>query len=159
MSTPTLSEFQQVRRAILQRQFSRMNDRQQQAVFHTDGALLLLAGAGSGKTTVLVNRVAQIIRYGRAYHAETMPDELSDEDRLTVNRARRVQRFLSQPFAVAEQFTGVKGQIIPIEETIRGFKMILDGETDRLPEQAFVNVGTIDDAVRKGEELLRRANA
>jgi len=86
-------------------------------------------------------------------------DELSDEDRLTVNRARRVQRFLSQPFAVAEQFTGVKGQIIPIEETIRGFKMILDGETDRLPEQAFVNVGTIDDAVRKGEELLRRANA
>ena len=80
MSTPTLSEFQQVRRAILQRQFSRMNDRQQQAVFHTDGALLLLAGAGSGKTTVLVNRVAQIIRYGRAYHAETMPDELSDED-------------------------------------------------------------------------------
>ena len=79
-------------------------------------------------------------------------DELSDEDRLTVNRARRVQRFLSQPFAVAEQFTGVKGQIIPIEETIRGFKMILDGETDRLPEQAFVNVGTIDDAVRKGEE-------
>ena len=86
-------------------------------------------------------------------------DELSDEDRLTVNRARRVQRFLSQPFAVAEQFTGVKGQIIPIEETIRGFKMILDGETDRLPEQAFVNVGTIDDAVRKGEELLKRANA
>ena len=86
-------------------------------------------------------------------------EELSDEDRQTVNRARRVQRFLSQPFAVAEQFTGVKGQIIPIEETIRGFKMILDGETDRLPEQAFVNVGTIDDAVRKGEELLKRANA
>ena len=86
-------------------------------------------------------------------------DELSEEDKRTVSRARRVQRFLSQPFAVAEQFTGVKGQIIPIEETIRGFKMILDGETDRLPEQAFVNVGTIDDAVRKGEELLRRANA
>lgn len=86
-------------------------------------------------------------------------DELSDEDRLTVNRARRVQRFLSQPFTVAEQFTGVKGQMIPIEETIRGFKMILDGEVDRLPEQAFLNVGTIDDAIRKGEEMLRRAQS
>ena len=82
-------------------------------------------------------------------------DELSDEDRLTVNRARRVQRFLSQPFTVAEQFTGVKGQIIPIEETIRGFKMILDGEVDHLPEQAFLNVGTIDDAIRKGEGMLQ----
>ena len=82
-------------------------------------------------------------------------DELSDEDRQTVNRARRVQRFLSQPFTVAEQFTGVKGQIIPIEETIRGFKMILDGEVDHLPEQAFLNVGTIDDAIRKGEEMLK----
>ena len=86
-------------------------------------------------------------------------DELSDEDRLTVNRARRVQRFLSQPFTVAEQFTGVKGQMIPIEETIRGFKMILDGEVDHLPEQAFLNVGTIDDAIRKGEEMLRRAQS
>ena len=81
-------------------------------------------------------------------------DELSDEDRLTVNRARRVQRFLSQPFSVAEQFTGVKGQMVPIDETIRGFKMILDGETDYLPEQAFLNVGTIDEAIRKGEEIL-----
>ena len=83
-------------------------------------------------------------------------DELSDEDRQTVNRARRVQRFLSQPFSVAEQFTGVPGQIVPIEETIRGFRMILDGEVDHLPEQAFLNVGTIDDAIRKGEELLVR---
>ena len=84
-------------------------------------------------------------------------DELSDEDRLTVNRARRVQRFLSQPFAVAEQFTGVPGQIIAIEDTIRGFRMILDGEVDHLPEQAFLNVGTIDDAIRKGEAMLARA--
>jgi len=84
-------------------------------------------------------------------------DELSDEDRLTVNRARRVQRFLSQPFAVAEQFTGVPGQIIAIEDTIRGFRMILDGEVDHLPEQAFLNVGTIDDAIRKGEEMMARA--
>ncbi len=85
-------------------------------------------------------------------------DELSEEDRITVNRARRVQRFLSQPFSVAEQFTGVKGQIIPIEETIRGFRMILDGEVDYLPEQAFLNVGTIDDAIRKGEEMLQASS-
>ena len=83
-------------------------------------------------------------------------DELSDEDRQTVNRARRVQRFLSQPFSVAEQFTGVPGQIVSIEETIRGFRMILDGEVDYLPEQAFLNVGTIDDAIRKGEEILAK---
>ena len=81
-------------------------------------------------------------------------DELSDEDRTTVNRARRVQRFLSQPFSVAEQSTGVKGVMTPLDETIRGFKMILDGEVDHLPEQAFLNVGTIDDAIAKGERLL-----
>ena len=69
-------------------------------------------------------------------------EELSDEDRLTVNRARRVQRFLSQPFSVAEQFTGVPGVMVSIEDTIRGFKMIMDGETDDIPEQAFLNVGT-----------------
>lgn len=81
-------------------------------------------------------------------------DELSDEDKTVVNRARRVQRFLSQPFSVAEQFTGVPGQMVPIEETIRGFRMILDGEVDNLPEQAFLNVGTIDEAIRKGEKML-----
>lgn len=81
-------------------------------------------------------------------------EELSDEDRLTVNRARRVQRFLSQPFTVAEQFTGLKGVMVPIEETIRGFNMILDGELDHLPEQAFLNVGTIDEAIAKGKQIL-----
>lgn len=86
-------------------------------------------------------------------------DELSDEDRQTVNRARRVQRFLSQPFTVAEKFTGVKGVMVPIEEVIRGFNMILDGEVDHLPEQAFLNVGTIDDAITKGEHLLSQANS
>lgn len=86
-------------------------------------------------------------------------DELSDEDRETVNRARRVQRFLSQPFTVAEKFTGVPGVMVPIEECIRGFNMILDGELDNLPEQAFLNVGTIDDAIKKGEELLNAAKA
>ena len=84
-------------------------------------------------------------------------DELSDEDRQTVNRARRVQRFLSQPFAVAEQFTGVPGVMVSIEDTIKGFNMILDGEVDYLPEQAFLNVGTIEDAIRKGEDLLAAA--
>ena len=84
-------------------------------------------------------------------------DELSDEDRLTVNRARRVQRFLSQPFTVAEQFTGVKGVMVPIEDTIKGFKMILDGEVDNLPEQAFLNVGTIEEAIEKGRKMLEMA--
>ena len=83
-------------------------------------------------------------------------EELSDEDRVTVNRARRVQRFLSQPFTVAEQFTGVKGVMVPIEETIRGFNMILDGELDHLPEQAFLNVGTIDEAIEKGKHILEQ---
>ena len=86
-------------------------------------------------------------------------DELSDEDRLTVNRARRVQRFLSQPFTVAEKFTGVPGVMVPIDEVIRGFNMILDGEVDHLPEQAFLNVGTIDDAIAKGEKILNAAKA
>ena len=86
-------------------------------------------------------------------------DELSDEDKLTVNRARRVQRFLSQPFTVAEKFTGVPGVMVPIEEVIRGFNMIIDGEVDYLPEQAFLNVGTIDDAIEKGTKILEKANA
>lgn len=84
-------------------------------------------------------------------------DELSEADRLTVNRARRVQRFLSQPFTVAEKFTGVAGVMVPIEEVIRGFNMILDGEVDDLPEQAFLNVGTIDDAIAKAKNLMAQA--
>ena len=86
-------------------------------------------------------------------------DELSDEDKQTVNRARRVQRFLSQPFTVAEQFTGVKGAMVSIEDTIKGFNMILDGKVDDLPEQAFLNVGTIEDAIEKGKKLLEAASA
>ena len=82
-------------------------------------------------------------------------DELSDEDKLTVNRARKVQRFLSQPFAVAEQFTGVPGVMVSIEDTVRGFKMIMDGEVDDIPEQAFLNVGTIEEAIKKGEDMLK----
>jgi len=83
-------------------------------------------------------------------------EELSDEDKITVNRARKIQRFLSQPFFMAAQFTGVPGVMVPIEETIRGFKMILDGELDELPEMAFLNVGTIDDAIAKGQKLLEQ---
>ena len=81
-------------------------------------------------------------------------DELSDDDKLVVSRARRAQRFLSQPFFVAEQFTGLPGVMVPLSETIRGFKMILSGEMDEYPEQAFLNVGTIDEAIEKGKKLL-----
>lgn len=84
-------------------------------------------------------------------------EELSEEDKTVVNRARRVQRFLSQPFAVAEQFTGVPGAMVSIEDTIKGFRMILDGEVDNLPEQAFLNVGTIEEAMEKGKKLLEQA--
>ena len=83
-------------------------------------------------------------------------DELSDEDKLTVNRARKVQRFLGQPFAVAEQFTGVPGVMVSIEDTIRGFNMIIDGEVDDMPEQAFLNVGTIEEAIAKGKKMLNQ---
>ena len=86
-------------------------------------------------------------------------EELSDEDKLVVQRARRAQRFLSQPFFVAEQFTGLPGVMVPLNETIRGFKMILNGEVDDLPEQAFLNVGTIDEAIAKGKQVLEQINA
>ena len=79
-------------------------------------------------------------------------DELSDEDKLTVNRARKIQRFLSQPFTVAEQFTGMKGKYVPIKETIRGFKEIIEGKHDDLPESAFLFVGTIDEAIEKAKK-------
>jgi F-type H+/Na+-transporting ATPase subunit beta len=81
-------------------------------------------------------------------------EELSDEDKLVVRRARRVQRFLSQPFHVAEQFTGIPGVLVPIEETIRGFNMIIDGEVDQYPEAAFNLKGTIDDVIEAGKKML-----
>ena len=79
-------------------------------------------------------------------------DELSEEDKLTVYRARKVQNFLSQSFSVAEQFTGLPGKYVPLKETIRGFKMILDGESDDLPESAFLLVGTIDEVFEKAKK-------
>ena len=81
-------------------------------------------------------------------------DELTDEQKLTVARARKVERFLSQSFFVAEQFTGNPGQYIPLKETIRGFKEILDGKHDELPEGAFLMVGTIEDAVEKAKKMM-----
>ena len=79
-------------------------------------------------------------------------DELGDEDKLIVARARKIQRFLSQPFTVGEQFTGIPGKYVPVKETIRGFKEILEGKHDDLPESAFLFVGSIDEAVEKGKE-------
>ncbi len=117
----------------------------------------LILGKGHYQTA---QRVVQILQRNKELQdiiAILGMDELSDEDRVTVNRARRVQRFLSQPFTVAEKFTGVPGVMVSIEDTIRGFNMILDGEVDHLPEQAFLNVGTIEDAIAKGNRLLESA--
>jgi len=84
-------------------------------------------------------------------------DELSEEDKLVVSRARRVQRFLSQPFFVAEQFTGLKGEFVSIEDTIKGFNMIMDGKVDEYPEAAFNLVGNIEQAIEKGKKILAEA--
>ncbi|PYQ62686.1 MAG: F0F1 ATP synthase subunit beta [Acidobacteria bacterium] len=84
-------------------------------------------------------------------------DELSEEDKIVVGRARRIQRFLSQPFHVAQQFTGVEGKYVKIADTIRGFKEIVEGKHDELPEQAFYNVGTIEEAVQKAEQIRKQA--
>jgi F-type H+-transporting ATPase subunit beta len=86
-------------------------------------------------------------------------DELSEEDKLVVHRARRVQRFLSQPFHVAEQFTGLQGVLVDINDTIKGFNMIMDGEVDQYPESAFNLKGSIEEAIEAGEKMLKEANA
>ena len=83
-------------------------------------------------------------------------DELADEDKIIVSRARKIQRFLSQPFTVAEQFTGMKGKFVPIKETIRGFKGILEGKYDDIPESAFLFAGTIDEVVEKAKTLMEQ---
>lgn len=80
-------------------------------------------------------------------------EELSEEDKTTVYRARKIEKFLSQPFHVAEMFTGLKGVYVPVKETVRGFKAIVDGEVDDIPEQAFFNAGTIDDVLKKAKEM------
>ena len=80
-------------------------------------------------------------------------EELSEEDKTTVYRARKIEKFLSQPFHVAEMFTGLKGVYVPVQETVKGFKAIISGEVDDVPEQAFFNAGTIDDVLKKAEEM------
>ena len=85
-------------------------------------------------------------------------DELSDEDKEVVHRARRVQRFLSQPFYVAEPFTGIKGELVDIKDTIKGFNMIMNGDLDHLPEAAFNLKGTIEQAIEAGEKMLEKVN-
>ena len=84
-------------------------------------------------------------------------DELSEEDKLIVSRARKIQRFLSQPFFVAQQFTGLEGKFVKIADTIRGFQEIIDGKHDDLPEQAFYMVGTIEEAREKAERMAAEA--
>lgn len=117
----------------------------------------LIVGEEHYKTAQAVKQLLQHYNELQDIIAILGMDELSDEDKLVVNRARRAQRFLSQPFHVAEQFTGLPGVMVPLEETIRGFKMILSGEMDEYPEQAFLNVGTIDEAIAKGKKLLEQA--
>jgi F-type H+-transporting ATPase subunit beta len=84
-------------------------------------------------------------------------DELSEEDRLTVARARKVQRFLSQPFYVAEVFTGVKGEYVPVAETVESFEALINGELDEVPEQAFLNVGSVEQVLAKAKTLQENA--
>ncbi|HEV8406975.1 MAG TPA: F0F1 ATP synthase subunit beta, partial [Sphingomicrobium sp.] len=84
-------------------------------------------------------------------------DELSEEDKQTVSRARKIQRFLSQPFHVAEVFTGIPGKFVQVEDTVRSFKAVVDGEYDHLPEAAFYMVGGIEEAVAKAEKLAQEA--
>ena len=79
-------------------------------------------------------------------------EELSDEDKLIVKRARKIQKFLSQPFFVATEFTGIPGAYVPVSETVRGFKMIIEGELDDVPESAFFNCGTIDDVLKNAQK-------
>jgi F-type H+-transporting ATPase subunit beta len=84
-------------------------------------------------------------------------DELSEEDKLTVARARKIQRFLSQPFFVAQQFTGLEGRYVKIADTVAGFKEIVDGKCDEMPEQAFYMVGTMDEARQRAEQMTKSA--
>lgn len=109
------------------------------------------------KTAQRVKNILQRYRELQDIIAILGMDELSEEDRLVVKRARRVQRFLSQPFHVAEQFTGIAGASVGIEDTIKGFNMILDGEVDQYPEAAFLMVGTIEEAIEKGKKILEEA--
>ena len=116
-----------------------------------------IVGAAHYETAQKVKMILQRYKELQDIIAILGMDELSDEDKLIVSRARRVQRFLSQPFHVAEQFTGLKGVFVSIEDTIRGFNAIMDGEVDTYPEAAFNLVGTLEDAVEKGKKMMAQA--
>ena len=113
----------------------------------------LVIGEGHYGTARAVKQVLQRYKDLQDIIAILGIDELSEDDKLAVSRARKIQRFLSQPFHVAEQFTGLKGKYVPVKETIRGFQEIVDGKHDALPEQAFFMVGTIEEAVEKAEKM------
>ncbi len=127
------------------------------AIDPLDSASSLLTEEGVGEEhSNIANEVRETLaRYEelRDVIAILGKEELNEEDRVTVDRARRIQRFLTQPFFVAEAFTGMEGRYVPLEETLRGFREILDGEHDDLPEQAFYMVGSIDEVVERAEEL------
>jgi F-type H+-transporting ATPase subunit beta len=116
-----------------------------------------VVGAEHHQVALGVQRVLQRYKDLEDIIAILGMEELSDEDRQTVDRARRVRQFLAQPMFVAEQFTGLPGKYVPIKETVRGFKEILSGTLDKLPEQAFRMVGSIDEAIENGQRLNRGA--
>jgi F-type H+-transporting ATPase subunit beta len=105
------------------------------------------------ETAVKVQEILQKYKELQDIIAILGMEELSDEDRMTVHRARKIQRFLSQPFHVAEQFTGIPGKYVPLSQTIKGFKAIVNGEMDHYPEAAFFNVGTIEEVIEKAKQI------
>jgi F-type H+-transporting ATPase subunit beta len=121
-------------------------------------SLLMSSNVGEAHYAITTEVRALLARYQELQDVIAIlgMEELSEEDRIAVNRARRVQRFLTQPFFVSEPFTGLSGRYVPLDETLRGFREILDGRHDDLPEQAFYMVGTIDEAVEQAEELSTR---
>jgi len=116
-----------------------------------------IVGADHYNTAQRVKEILQRYKELQDIIAILGMDELSEEDKLIVSRARRVQRFLSQPFFVATQFTGIPGAFVSIEDTIKGFKMIMNGEVDEYPEMAFSMVGTIEEAIEKGKKMIEEA--
>jgi F-type H+-transporting ATPase subunit beta len=121
----------------------------------SNSALLTPAGAGMDHYAIAAEVRALLARYQELQDVIAIlgMEELSEEDRVAVNRARRLERFLTQPFFVSEPFTGLPGRYVPLPETLRGFREILEGRHDDLPEQAFYMVGTIDEAVAQAQEL------
>jgi F-type H+-transporting ATPase subunit beta len=127
----------------------------------SNSSLLTPSGVGEEHYQVATGIRALLARYQELQDVIAIlgMEELSEEDRLIVNRARKAQRFLTQPFFSTEQFTNLPGRHVPLEETLRGFREILDGRHDDLPEQAFYMVGTVDEALAKAEDLATESVA